>query len=157
MRRLLYTLVLMLLLSGCKHGDNIELWNDLKVGDDVYHFTLVEFRGENQIACTGDRDGYLLLGLTLADGTIVTRKHLLQCAEGYRSEYAIPPGELRATLHGSDNHDGDYHAIAGHVVVERHEFKAIIELSDLRLVRQGGATDTIGIDDGYLSFDLSLF
>ena len=71
MKRLFSILTLLLVLSGCKRGDSIELWNDLKVGDDVYHFTLVEFRNEDQIVCTGDRNGYLVLMLTLADGSQV--------------------------------------------------------------------------------------
>lgn len=157
MKRLFLMLALLLVMTGCKHGDNIELWNDLKVGDDVYHFTQVEFGDNNQIVCTGEREGLLALRLTLDDGTPVTRKHMLQCPEGYRSEYDIPPGDLQATLHSDNDHSGDYRGIAGHVVIERHEFKAIIMLNDLQLVRQGNVPDTIGIDDGYLSFDLSFF
>ena len=104
MKRLFLMLALLLVMTGCKHGDN-----------------------------------------------------MLQCPEGYRSEYDIPPGDLQATLHGDNDHSGDYRGVAGHVVIERHEFKAIIMLNDLQLVRQGNVPDTIGIDDGYLSFDLSFF
>lgn len=157
MRKLFNVLVLLLALTGCKHGDNIELWNDLKVGDDVYHFTQVEFRNEDQIVCTGDRDGYMIVQLTLADGTRVTRKHMLQCPEGYHAEYAVPQGAVQASLHGSDEYDGDYRGVGGRIAIERHEFKVSIKMNDLQLVRQDEVSDTIGIDDGYLNFDLSFF
>ncbi len=154
MKKILYILIL-LLMVGCKHHDNIELWNDLKVGDNIFHFTLVEFRNESQIICTGDQPGYLLLQFVLPDGTAVTRKHMLQCAEGYHAEYDVAQGVMLATLEGTDGFDGDYRAASGWVEIERHEFKTSIELHELRLVRQN-IGDTIGIDDGYLSFDLSL-
>ncbi len=157
MKRLFSILTLLLVLSGCKRGDSIELWNDLKVGDDVYHFTLVEFRDEDQIVCTGDRNGYLVLMLTLADGTRVTRKHMLLCPEGYHAEYVLPQGAMQAILHGSDEHDGEYRGVGGRIAIERHEFKVTIEMNNLQLVHQDERGDTIGIDDGYLSFDLSFF
>ena len=54
MKKILYILTLVLMV-GCKHHDSIDLWNDLKVGDDIFHFTLVEFRNDNEIICTGDQ------------------------------------------------------------------------------------------------------
>ena len=156
MKRLFLMLALLLVMTGCKHGDNIELWNDLKVGDDVYHFTLVEFGDNNQIVCTGEREGLLALRLTLGDGTPVTRKHMLQCPEGYHIEYSIPPGTVLATMQGNSGLRGNYCGIGGRVVVERHEFKTTIAMHDLQLAHLE-THDTIDIVNGYLSFDLSFF
>ena len=156
MRRLLYILLPLLIVAGCKHDGDMELWNDLKVGDDIFHFTQVEYNNSDWIVCTGDHEGSLLLQFALADGTVITRKHMLQCPEGYHIEYSIPPGTVLATMQGNSGLRGNYCGIGGRVVVERHEFKTTIAMHALQLAHLE-THDTIDIVNGYLSFDLSFF
>lgn len=157
MKKILLSLLLFPLLSTtCSHDDE-SLWNDLLVGDEIFHLRKVEFGQYDQIVCTGETDGMLILQLTLPDGTAITRHHMLQCPEGYHAELDAKLGTVKATLQGSDEHSGEYYAIDGLVEIERHEFKTSISLQDLQLARSLPIADTISISNGYLSFDLSLF
>lgn len=156
MRELLFTIIA-LLLVGCGHDGNVELWNDLLVGDDIYHFKQIEFRQDSLIVCTGMPHGIVTWRLSLADGTGVTRPFMLRQAEGWHGVIDASLDGVLVELEGSQNHDGTYRGVGGTMDVWRREFKTIIEMHELLLERQSSPGDTIAVNDGYLSFDLSLF
>ena len=158
MKKVLLTLALsLLLLSPSCDNDDDYLWNDLRVDEKVYHFKQIEFRQDSLVVCTGMPHGVVTWRFSLADGTRITRLFMLQQSEGWHGLLNASQGRVIVELNGSQDHDGSYRGIQGQVDIYRHEFKTIIEMHKLRLVHDSSSSDTIDINDGYLSFDLTLF
>lgn len=159
MKKLLLVLAFCLLLlpTSCDHNDEA-LWNDLRVGDEIYHFKQIEFRQDSLVVCMGTPHSIVTWHLTLADGTRITRLFMLQQAEGWHGVLDASQGRVVVDLaeSGSESYDGTYHGIAGTMDIWRREFKTVIEMHDLRMVRESSSQDTIDVSDGYLSFDLTL-
>lgn len=152
MRNVLMAIVVAWLLAGCDNNTD-DLWNDLKVGDDIYHFSQVEFRQDSLIVCVAEQGALVSWQLALDNGMPVTRKLLLQRPEGWHATAR----HVLMRLEGSKANDGTYRGVGGTVEVMRHEFKTAITMHELQLVCDNAPTDTIDINDGYLSFDLTFF
>lgn len=158
MKKVLLALALssLLLSTSCDNDDDY-LWNDLRVDEEVYHFKQIEFSQDSLVVCTGMPHGVVTWHFSLADGTRITRLFMLQQDEGWHGLLDASQGRVVVELKGSQSHDGSYRGIGGQVDIYRREFKTIIEMHELRMVQESSPVDTIDINDGYLSFDLSLF
>lgn len=159
MKKILFALSLSLFLlsTACDDKKDEELWNDLRVGNEVYHFKQIEFRQDSLVVCTGMPHGVLTWHLSLDDGTQITRLFMLQQAEGWHCTLDASKGSVLVDLEGSERHDGTYRGIDGTMDIRRREFKTVIEMHDLRIVREPLPTDTFDVSDGYFTFDLTLF
>lgn len=159
MKKILFALALSLLMlsTACNDNKEEELWNDLRVGDEIYHFKQIEFRQDSLVVCTGMPHGVVTWHLSLVDGTRITRLLMLQQHEGWHGVLDASQGCVLVDLEGSESHDGTYRGIDGTMDIWRREFKTVIEMHDLRMVGESLPHDTIAVSDGYLSFDLTLF
>ncbi len=157
MKKILFALFLVLMSTACDDKQEEELWNDLRVGNEIYHFNQIEFRQDSLVVCSGMPHGVVTWHLSLVDGTRITRLFMLRQDEGWHGILDASQGGVLVDLEGSERHDGTYRGIEGTMDIWRREFKTVIEMHDLRMVGESLPHDTIDVSDGYLSFDLTLF
>ena len=157
---LLSVMVLLTVAPSCRksnHDAPVDLWNDMVIEDELYHFKQIAFKNNTDIVCQGDPSGLATLRLTMPDGTAVGRVFMLSRPEGYQAQFDLPQGQLSLIVQEIAPLNGDYRGIAGSVTVQRQAFKTIITMDSLRLLRVGTDSDTLSVAKGYLSYDLTLF